>query len=57
MDTIYFKVIGLILVMPWGLVGLTAFGYLRARIRRRALRREPSPGGNPSWTAILKPSP
>jgi len=38
MDTLslYYKVIGFILLMPWTLLGLTLVGYLRSRLGRRA---------------------
>ena len=31
MDSIYYKLIALVLLFPWALFGLTLVGYLRAR--------------------------
>lgn len=36
MDSLYYKVIGFILLVPWTLLGLTVVGYLRSRLARRA---------------------
>ncbi len=36
MDAIYYKVIALILLLPWTLLGLTIAGYLRSRLARKA---------------------
>jgi hypothetical protein len=36
MEGLYYKVIGLILLAPWSLLGLTLAGYLRSRWARRA---------------------
>jgi hypothetical protein len=35
MDSLYYKVIGFILMVPWTLLGLTVAGYLRSRLARR----------------------
>lgn len=36
MDSLYYKVIAIILLVPWTLLGLTLGGYLRSRLARRA---------------------
>ena len=38
MDTVYFKVIGVILLFPWSVLALTVAGYLRARWTRKVQR-------------------
>ncbi len=35
MDTIYFKIIALVLLFPWAVPALALVGYLRARWSRR----------------------
>ncbi len=35
MDTIYYKVIALILLFPWSILALTVFGHVRARWARK----------------------
>jgi hypothetical protein len=36
MDSPYYTIVGLILLTPWTLLGLTLAGYLRGRWARRA---------------------
>lgn len=36
MESIYYKVVGLILLVPWLLLFVTVAGHLRGRLARRA---------------------
>lgn len=35
MDTLYYKVVGAILLFPWSILALTVAGHLRARWARK----------------------
>jgi hypothetical protein len=34
-DTVYYKVVGVILLFPWSILALTVVGHLRARWARK----------------------
>ena len=36
MDSVYYKVVGVILLFPWSILVLTVAGHLRARWARKA---------------------
>ena len=39
MDTMYYKVVGAILLLPWSILALTVAGHLRARWARKDMTR------------------